>query len=234
MAASCRSPNSADRSAWSASASVASRRLGEPRDMRSHPDRRNQRQQQSQFDRHVAALLSIGMLCAHAAKRLIPPEQDLFQRESSGFRAISSRCSRPIVPAVARPEFRTPIRRDSEPTPRFPSGPGVGASSGHAIAFSRGGGPRGLLVFTVPKQKGAERRKALERIRRSRWPSSRMGQPADRHGFPVNDAHRGALRRSTAVLFGPGPRFRGFPISELLAGGRSAPGRNPGTVRAPG
>ena len=97
--------------------------------------------------------------------------------------------------------------------------------------------PDAPCPFSVPeKMRGAERRQALVRKRRTRGPPRgrahlRIAGDDGRERPAV--APLGALLRRSH--YGVGPRFPAFaPISQLLAGDRCVPGRSPDAARVRG
>jgi hypothetical protein len=90
--------------------------------------------------------------------------------------------------------------------------------------------------------RGAERRQALVRKRRTRWPALRSGRsPEIRQGSPADDVGRRASRRSTvaflsrrraALSSGLPPDRQPAPGRRLVVASRAEPRRRPGAVRA--
>ena len=122
------------------------------------------------------------------------------------------------------------------PRTKFP----IQLSNSQRSAARLDGGGYPLPVFrSLKKMRGAERRQALVRKRRTRSPASRSGRsprtlrdhrPMTRTGAPL-----GALLRRSP--YGAGPRFQQrlrAAISQLLAGDRSVPGRSPDAARERG
>ena len=102
-----------------------------------------------------------------------------------------------------------------------------------ARPFERGRVP--LRPFPLPKKmRGAERRQALVRKRRTRWSVSRADRSPDRRRSPASDVGRRAFRRPAAAFsFRRRAALSGIcaDVSQLPAGDRSVPGRSPDAAR---